>query len=113
MSYTQKSTQGINKITSGGENTTPVTFTQIAAGVVVIKAAPGILCNVLITTTLTTGQGITFYDNSSAGSGTIIGQTATGATAGTLYSFQTPAALGITIAQNASLLAGGITVSFV
>lgn len=100
-------------VSPGGQFTTAVTAAQIAAGPVVIKGAPGRLCQVLVTTTLTSAQSITFYDNASAGSGTIVGLTAAAATASTIYVFNSPCANGITIGQNASLAAGAITVSWI
>jgi hypothetical protein len=95
-----------------GENNVAATFTQIAAGVVVIKAAPGRLCQVLVTVATTAAQAITFYDNATAGSGTIIGFVPGAATAGTVFTFLMPANNGITIGQNASLAAGQITCSY-
>jgi hypothetical protein len=95
-----------------GENNVAVGQAAIAAGVVVIKAAPGRLCCVLVTTATTASQAITFYDNATAGSGTVIGVIPGGTTAGTVYTFLMPANNGITIGQNASLAAGQITVSF-
>ena len=113
MTSTARSTQGIGVMTTGGENTVSVGQAAIVAGVVVIKGSPGVLCNVLVTTATTASQAITFYDNASAGSGTIIGVVPGSSTAGTVFSFQMPANLGITIGQNASLAAGAITVSIV
>lgn len=84
----------------------------IAAGVVVIKAAPGRLCCVLVTTATTAAQAITFFDNATAGTGTVIGVVPGGSTAGQVYTFLMPANNGITIGANASLAAGAITVSF-
>ena len=99
-------------LVSNGQFTTPVTNAQIIAGAVVIKGAPGRLCRVLVTTSTTSAQAITFYDNASAGSGTVVGIIPGGTTAGTIVDFEMPCAAGITIGQNASLAAGGITVSW-
>lgn len=99
-------------VSQGGNAAIAVTQAQIAAGPVVIKAAPGRLCQILITTTLTAAQSVTVFDNASTGSGTIIGVTTPGATASTLFTFYMPAVNGITIGQNAALAAGAITVSF-
>ena len=95
-----------------GQFTTPVGQAAIVAGVVVVKGAPGRLCRVLVTTTTTTAQAITFYDNASAGSGTVVGIIPGASTAGTTFDIQMPCTNGITIAQNASLAAGAITVSW-
>jgi hypothetical protein len=100
-------------LVSNGQFNTAVTSAQIQAGVVVIKGVAGRLCRVLVTTTMTSAQAITFYDNASAGSGNVIGLIPGGTTAGTITDFEMPAAAGITIGQNASLAAGGITVSWV
>lgn len=60
----------------------------------VIKAAPGFLYKVLITAT---GTGITLiYDNATAGSGVVIGAIPANPVAGTVYTFNAPAAAGIT-----------------
>jgi hypothetical protein len=91
----------------------PFTFTQIAAGNVVVRPNPGMLCTVLVTTTLTAAQNITFFDNTSAQGavGTIVGIVLGGATAGTVIVFNMPCVNGILIQQNAALAAGAITVS--
>jgi hypothetical protein len=108
--------QGLNTgekpVSSGGFNSLPVTAAQVAAGVVVVKAAPGRLCTVLVTITTTAAQAITFFDNAAAGSGTVIGLIPGGTVAGTVIGFNMPAQAGITIGQNGSLAAGAITVSF-
>lgn len=98
-------------LVSNGQFTTAVTAAQVQAGQL-IKGAAGRLCRVLVTTTTTTAQAITFYDNASAGSGTVVGLIPGASTAGTVVDFEMPCALGIYIGQNASLAAGGITVSW-
>lgn len=100
-------------LVSNGQFTTAVTASQIAAGVVVIKGAPGRLCRVLVTTTTTSAQAITVYDNASAGSGTVVGLIPGGTSAGTITDFEMPAVNGLTIGQNASLAAGGVTISWI
>lgn len=102
-----------NLVSTGGNGSIAVTQAQIAAGVVVLKAAPGRLCRVLVTTATTAAQNITIFDNASAGSGTIIGIIPGGATVGQFFDFAMPAFNGITVGQNASLAAGAITVSFI
>ena len=100
-------------LVGSGQFTTAITAAQIAAGAVVIKGAPGRLCSVLVTTTTTASQAITFFDNASAGSGAVIGQILGGTAAANLpVVFNMPAQAGITIAQNASLAAGAVTVSW-
>jgi hypothetical protein len=70
------------------------TATIAAAGTAVVKASPGRLCRVLVTAT---GTGaVTFYDNPSAASGTVIGVVPASAAVGAIYEFQAPAAAGIT-----------------
>jgi len=101
------------KLVSNGQFNTSVSAATISAGVVIIKAAAGRLCRVLVTTATTAAQNITFFDNASAGSGNIIGLIPGGTAAGTVVDFEMPAQLGITIGQNASLAAGQITVSWV
>lgn len=109
--YYQPGTAG-ETLVGYGKYTTAVGQAAIAAGVVVIKAAPGRLCQVLVTTTTTASQAVTFYDNATAGSGTVIGVIPGSATAGTVYTFLMPANNGIIIGTNASLAAGAITCSF-
>lgn len=100
-------------LVSQGQFNTAVTASQIANGAVVIKGAAGRLCRVLVTTTTTSAQAITFYDNASAGSGTVVGLIPGATTAGTVVDFEMPCTNGIVIGQNASLAAGGITISWV
>lgn len=84
--------------TFGGKQTT-----AIAAGTstdVVIKATPGRLCKVLVTTSA--AAAIVIYDNASGHTGTIIGSIAASAPAGTIIDLQMPASNGITFAGIAS-----------
>lgn len=83
----------------------------IVAGNVVLKATPSMLCSVLVTTTTTANQAITFIDAATGSSGTTIGVIPGATTAGTVVAFNMPAVLGITILQNAGLAAGAITTS--
>ncbi len=85
--------------------TTQVTPTSLT----VVKASPGRLCKVLVTTA-NGPHAITIFDNASTASGTIIGVVAANASVGTVYDLQMPAANGITIAGTTS--AGTITVSY-
>lgn len=103
-----------NLVSPGGLATVAVGQAAIAAGAVVVKAAPGRLCSVLVTTATTAAQNITFFDNASAGSGTVIGIVPGGSTVtGNPFVFNMPASAGITISQNAALAAGAITISFI
>jgi hypothetical protein len=97
---------------SGGNCTAAVTAAQISAAAVPVYGGSARLNRVLVTTTTTSAQPITFYDNATAGSGTIVGVIPGGTTAGTVVDFGMPCINGITIGSNASLGAGGITISF-
>jgi hypothetical protein len=97
--YVQRVDAGGNALfTDGGLQTTAV-----AAGTstdTVIKATAGRLCKVLITTAGT--NALVIWDNASGHTGTIIGSIAASAAAGTLVSFQMPAANGITVQGNSN-----------
>ena len=85
-------------ITNGGKNAT-----AIAAGTAadtVIKATPGRLCRILVTTLGTNPMQV--FDNASGHTGTIIGALAASAPVGTQLDLQMPAANGITVFGNAS-----------
>ena len=101
------------QLTGVGQFTTATDATAIAAADVVIKAAPGRLCRIIVTTATTAAQPITFYDNATAGSGKIIFIIPGAAAVATFYDVQMPCALGITIAKNTSLAAGAITISWI
>lgn len=87
--------------------TVSLAYTAIPA---VVKAAPGRLLKVIVTTT-TAGGTITVYDNASTNSGTILLVIPTGATAGTVYDLMLPAANGIYVYQSAAS-AGVICVGY-
>lgn len=91
--------------------TVAVTQAQIAAGNVVVRPNAGTLYTVLVTTTTTVAQAITFVDSTTGAGGTVIGIIPGGTAAGTIFSLNMPAILGIAIQQNAGLAAGAITVS--
>ncbi|WP_134667851.1 hypothetical protein [Amycolatopsis sp. CFH S0078] len=76
------------------------TLAITAAGTVVVKAAPGRLCRVIVTASAA-GQ-VTFYDNASTGSGTVLAATAATPAVGTVYEFQAPAVNGITAVAGAT-----------
>lgn len=76
------------------------TGSTTAATVVVIKGSAGILGSVIVTKVGTGTGSVVFYDNASTNTGTIIGTTTTSALPlGTVYTFNMPAANGITLAQ--------------
>ncbi len=74
----------------------------------VVKAAPGKLCRVLITTSGTAA--VEIFDHATAGSGKKIGHIAANAAAGTVATFMMPAANGITVKGDANLPA--MTISY-
>jgi|ERR1022692_2978564 hypothetical protein len=85
----------------------PITF---AGGVV--KASPGRLLKVVVTTAFASGTGITFYDNASAASGTVLLTILLAAgLAGAVYTLDLPALNGI-YAANTGLTAGALTVGY-
>lgn len=102
-----QSRQGVAMVSSGG--TTTVAIAAGTATDTVVKAAPGRLCRVLVTTTGTNPMAI--WDNASGHTGTIIGAFAASPTVGTVAVFDMPAANGITVQGNASNPA--VTISFV
>lgn len=80
------------------------------AGTTVIKSSPGRLCRIVATTAGTTGA-VTFYDNASTGSGTVLFVVpGTSVAAGTFYNVSMPAANGITAVAAAS--GPALTVAF-
>ena len=89
----------------GGQQTVAVA----AAGSANVKASPGRLCRVLITTAGTAP--ITFYDNAAGNStGTIIGVTPAISPITTVYDFNLPAAVGISAVGGAGSPA--VTIGF-
>jgi hypothetical protein len=80
------------------------------AGTTVVKGGPGRLVSVLVTTAGTGTGSVAFYDNASAGSGTEIGIVPATIAVGTFYTFNMPAANGITVVNVAS--GPALTVSF-
>jgi hypothetical protein len=106
-SNTQLMPSGVS-LTSSGGNTTTAVAASVATDTV-IKATPGRLCKVLVTTTGTVAS--SFYDNATTHTGTVIGYIPANPTVGTVYDFQFPAANGITYGGNASN--PGLTISWV
>lgn len=79
-----------------------------AAGVVVVKAQPGRLAQVVVTAS---GTGVvTFYDNASAASGTVLFVVPASAPVGTTYTVNMPAVNGIT--ANAAASSSAVTVLY-
>jgi hypothetical protein len=75
----------------------------------VVKAAPGRIYKVSVTT-ITAAAIVTIYDNASLASGTPLLVIPIGATAGTVYDVQLPAALGITVQSTGAT--GNVTVGY-
>ncbi len=75
----------------------------------VIKASPGILLRVIVTTTGANPMQI--FDNASAGSGLVIGGLPASPAVGTTFTFQTPALNGITV--KGSSTNPGVTITFI
>jgi hypothetical protein len=96
---------GAASISIGGQSTAAVA----AAGSANVKAAPGRLCRVLVTTAGTAS--ITFYDNAAGGStGTIIGVSPAVTTLGQVMDFNLPALVGISAVGGAGSPA--VTIGF-
>lgn len=88
-----------------GNKTLPIA----AAGSANVKANPGFLVRVLITTAGTAA--LTFYDNAAgAALGTVIGVTPATTSVGQMYEFQMPALIGISAVGGAG--SPGVTVSY-
>lgn len=106
------SVQAIAQLDALGSVVTPggIAAVAIAAGKTtdtVIKASPGRLCRILVSTVGT--NPLSVFDNASGHTGTVIGQLAASAAIG-IYDFQLPAANGITVQGNAANPA--ITISY-
>lgn len=89
---------GEQVVSTGGSSTVAVGAGGGAAAVVV-KASPGRLCRVLVTAT--GSANLLFYDNASAGTGTVIGVVPSTAVLGQTFDIQAPAVNGI-VAEQAS-----------
>jgi hypothetical protein len=72
------------------------------AGTTVLSVKPGRLLNVLVTAAGTGSGNVTFYDNASAGSGTVIGEFPATVSVGQQYSFGMPAQVGVTAVNPAN-----------
>ena len=98
-----------NVVAPGGSATVAIAAGS-ATSTSVVKAASGRLCRVIATGVAASTAALTFYDNASAASGTIIGIIPTGTNPGQSFDIQMPASNGIT----AGLLSGSaaVTVSF-
>lgn len=91
-------------ITNGGTATVVITASSAGA----VKAAPGRLCRVLVTTAVTSA--VSIFDNTNAASGTVIATIPTTAAVGTVYDVQLPAAVGIYVGGGTG--SPGLTVSY-
>jgi hypothetical protein len=80
------------------------------AGNTVVSANGGRLCRVLVTTAGTGAGNVPIYDNATTNSGTIIGQIPATIAVNTYYTFDMPAANGITVANVAN--GPALTVSY-
>lgn len=101
----QGNSAGEASMTVGGLQTTAVA----AAASANIKAAPGRIARVLVTSAGTAS--LIFYDNATgASTGTIVGITPTTTTVGQVFDFQFPALIGISAVGGAG--SPGVTVSY-
>jgi hypothetical protein len=88
---------------------TTVAIASGTAANTVVKATPGVLLLVLVTTTNTNPMNI--FDNASTNAGTVIGALPASPTVGTVFAFQMPAANGITVGGSGTN--PGVTISFI
>lgn len=72
------------------------------AGNTVVSAEPGRLCRGVVTTAGTGTDAVLIYDNATTNSGTVIGLVPATVAIGTMYTFEMPAANGITVANVAN-----------
>lgn len=86
-----------------GNPISPTSAVGIAAGAstTIIKATPGRVATVVLTSAGTSTDNATIYDNT-AGSGLILGVVAGGTAVGTILNLGVPAAIGITVVNVAS-----------
>jgi len=70
------------------------------AGTIVLKAAPGRLCRIVVTVAGTIAFSV--FDNASAASGTALFTSPTATSIGTIFDIQLPAQNGITVSNPAS-----------
>lgn len=94
-------------VTDYSDNGNPSSATRTAAvaaaaGTTVIKASPGRIIRVVVTTAGTATDNITLYDNASAGSGLVLGVIPGGGTVGAIITLDMPAVNGITAVNVAS-----------
>lgn len=96
--YAKQGVRGVQDMSVGGRTSTAIAAST--ATNTVIKASPGRLARLLVTTAGTTAM--SFYDNASTNSGTVIALIPASAAAGTLIDAQAPALNGITAAGAAT-----------
>lgn len=101
----QQGKVGVSDSTVGGRSTAAIAAGAAAAAV---KASAGRLARVLVTATGTAN--LLFYDNATAGSGTVIGVIPSTATVGQVFDIQMPAQNGIWAASGTGT--PGVTVSY-
>jgi len=102
----------VHPYNGGGDSTVVVTQAQIVAGNVVVRGAPNRLVTVLNGgAAATAGAALTFFDNASAASGTVIGVVPIGLAAGGMITFNMPAAAGIVVGQQAAFTGGPLTIA--
>jgi hypothetical protein len=87
------------------------TVAATTAGNTVVKAKPGRLRQIAVTSTGTgSGTFVSVYDNATTNSGNVLFSLPSNAAAGTIYAVQLPADLGIVVAQVTN--GPGLTVSY-
>ena len=90
--------------TSSSIGGTATTALAAGAGTVVVEAAPGRLCRVVVTAAGSTGA-VTIYDNASSATGIVLAVIPGSAAVGAVYEVQMPAANGIVAAAAAPSVA--------
>lgn len=80
-----------------------------AAGTVVVSSRPGRLIRVVVTTAGTTGA-VTFFDNASAASGTVLGVVPGSAALGSVFELKMPTANGLV--ASAAAASAAVTVCY-
>jgi spore coat protein U-like protein len=99
----------IHPYNPGGDLTTQVTSTAIAAGNVVLRGAGSSRLVSVLVQTATAVAAVSIFDNATTNSGTVIGVIPIGAVG--MLTFNMPAANGITIGVSAGLTGGPFTFS--
>jgi len=100
--------QGGELLATLGGRLTAAVAAGVGTAAVVVKANPGRLCKITVTTLGTAA--LSFYDNAAAASGTVLFTIPASAAVGTIYDVQMPAAAGIVAGQVSNSPA--VTVSY-